>query len=89
MGNNNIRPRHTTLTYLDLDYYSGYHKNRIYDCFSLPADVLGGSLVTHSFLPHGRDERTPKDVCGEATIVCYYTLGTLSNDNDDEQQQRQ
>ena len=30
---------------------------------SLPADVLWGSFVTHSFL---RDKRTPKDVCGEA-----------------------
>ena len=29
---------------------------------SLPADVLWGSFVTHSFLP----KRTPKDVCGEA-----------------------
>ena len=41
---------------------------------SLPADVLWGSIVTHSFLPHRqsvgekwmRDKRTPKDVCGEA-----------------------
>ena len=37
---------------------------------SLSADVLWGSFVTHSFLPVGekwmRDERTPKDVCGEA-----------------------
>ena len=35
---------------------------------SLPADVLWGSFVTHSFLPNGwmRDERTPKDICGEA-----------------------
>ena len=40
----------------------------------LPADVLYGSFVTHSFLPQGpsvgekwmRNERTPKDVCGEA-----------------------
>ena len=30
-----------------------------------PQDVLWGSFVTHSFL----DERTPKDVCGEATYV--------------------
>ena len=38
---------------------------------SLPADVLWGSFVTHSFLPVGekwmRDKRTLKDVCGEAT----------------------
>ena len=38
---------------------------------SLPADVLWGSFVTHSFLSVGekwmRDKRTPKDVCGEAT----------------------
>ena len=33
---------------------------------SLPADVLWGSFVTHSFLPHGQCKRTPKDVCGEA-----------------------
>ena len=31
---------------------------------SLPADVLWGSFVTHSFLPHG----TPKDVRGEAKL---------------------
>ena len=30
---------------------------------SLPADVLWGSFVTHSFLP----QTNPKDVCGEAT----------------------
>ena len=35
------------------DYYLGG---------SLPADVLWGSFVTHSFLPN-----EPKDVCGEAT----------------------
>ena len=42
------------------------HVNR--NC-SLPADVLCGSFVTHSFLPHGEmnDERTLKGVCGEAT----------------------
>ena len=33
---------------------------------SLPADVLWGSFVTHSFLP----KRPPKDVCGEATQGC-------------------
>ena len=38
---------------------------------SLSANVLWGSFVTHSFLPHVgdkwmRDKRTPKDVCGEA-----------------------
>ena len=33
--------------------------------FSLPADVLWGSFVTHSFM---RDKRSPKDVCGEATV---------------------
>ena len=33
---------------------------------SLPADVLWGSFVTHSF--RMRDKRTPKDVCGEATV---------------------
>ena len=42
---------------------------------SLPADVLWGSFVTHSFLPRGekwmRDKRTLKDVCGEATPVSY------------------
>ena len=31
---------------------------------SLPADVLWGSFVTHSWM---RDKRTPKDVCGEVT----------------------
>ena len=41
---------------------------------SLPADVLWGSFVTHSFLPHGgekrmRDKRTPKDVCGKANKI--------------------
>ena len=37
---------------------------------SLPADVLWGSFVTHSFLPQGmRDERTSKDVCGEVRKV--------------------
>ena len=43
---------------------------------SLPADVLWGSFVTHSFLPHGRslgekwmrDERTLKNVCGEDRV---------------------
>ena len=35
---------------------------------SLRADVLWGSFVTHSFL-WMRDERTPEDVCGEATLV--------------------
>ena len=35
---------------------------------SLPADVLWGSFVTHSFLPHVGNERTLKDVCGEAII---------------------
>ena len=33
---------------------------------SLPADVLWGSFVTHSFLKGMRDKRTLKDVCGEA-----------------------
>ena len=41
---------------------------------SLPADVLWGSFVTPSFLPHvgekwTRDKRTPKDVCGKATAT--------------------
>ena len=46
-----------------------------YSYHSLPADVLWGSFVTHSFLPHGerekwmRGEWTPKDVCGEATAT--------------------
>ena len=38
---------------------------------SLPADVLWGSFVTHSFnecVTNG-DKRTPKDVCGEATNI--------------------
>ena len=43
----------------------------MYESRSLPADVLWGSFVTHSFLPVGekwmRDKRTRKDVCGEAT----------------------
>ena len=37
---------------------------------SLPADVLWGSFVTHSFLVMEkwmRDKGTPKDVCGKAT----------------------
>ena len=38
---------------------------------SLPADVLWGSFVTHSFLP--RDKRTPKDVCREAMRYAVYT----------------
>ena len=42
---------------------------------NLPADVLWGSFVTHSFLPVGekwmRDKRTPKDVCGEATAFVH------------------
>ena len=57
------------------------HSNRELDCKgvlerststgSLPADVPWGSFVTHSFLPRVgekrmRDERPPKDACGEA-----------------------
>ena len=49
--------------------YDSSHVSRVID--SLPADVLCGSLVTHSFLSPPpsptRDERTPKDVCGHAT----------------------
>ena len=41
---------------------------------SLRADVLWGSFVTHSFL-WMRDERTPEDVCGEAS-----TEGETHND---------
>ena len=33
---------------------------------SLPADVLWGSFVTHSFMKGMRDKRTLKDVCVEA-----------------------
>ena len=51
---------------------------------SLPADVLWGSFVTHSggevksscFIesPRMRDKRTPKDVCGEATLIVIYMV---------------
>ena len=51
------------------------HVNR--NC-SLPADVLWGSFVTYSFLPHGEmnDKRTSKGVCGEAagTEACSLLL---------------
>ena len=41
----------------------GYRRSKC----SLPADVRWGSVVvTHSFLPHGGNNRTPTDVCGEA-----------------------
>ena len=43
------------------------HDHRDSSATSLPADVLWGSFVTHSFLKWMRDKRTPKDVCGEAT----------------------
>ena len=45
---------------------------------SLPADVLWGSFVRHSFLPQKwmRDERTPKDICGKASrdqlLLCRF-----------------
>ena len=46
---------------------------------SLPADVLWGSFVMHSFLPHGiPDKPTPKDVCWEATKTHDF-LSTVSN----------
>ena len=53
-----------------------------YNCHSLPADVLWGSFVTHSFLPHVgekwmRDKRTPKDVCGEATTAMVLSPSDL------------
>ena len=41
----------------EFTWYNSYH--------SLPADVLWGSFVTHSF--RTRDEQTPKEVCGEPT----------------------
>ena len=43
------------------------HDHRDSSATSLPADVLWGLFVTHSFLKWMRDKRTPKDVCGEAT----------------------
>ena len=46
---------------------------------SLPADVLWGSFVTHSFVGEKwmRDKRTPKDVCGEATCTLLPLLLSL------------
>ena len=46
-------------------------QSSINEICSLPADVLWGSFVTHSFLP--RDKRTPKDVCREAMRYAVYT----------------
>ena len=46
---------------------------------SLPADVLWGLFVTHSFLGEKwmRDKQTPKDVCGEAMEI-YVVVNFLS-----------
>ena len=55
-------------THADITYW---YKCACQKRISLPADVLWGLFVTHSFLPPVwekwmRDERTPKDVCREA-----------------------
>ena len=58
--------------------YTLIDKNSISFNCSLPADVLWGSFVTHSFLPHMRDKRTPKDVCGEAISTAVNALSFTS-----------
>ena len=48
--------------------YMHYCCKRLATC-SLPADVPWGSFVTHSFGEKWmRDERAPRDVCGEAKL---------------------
>ena len=55
--------------------FLNFGESRFPGSCSLPVDVLWGSFATHSFLPLSvgekwmRDERAPKDVCGEAMVA--------------------
>ena len=49
--------------------------------YSLPADVLRGLFVTHSFLPPKwmHDKQTPQDICGKARNLIYtQTVASVS-----------